>query len=227
MDPLSEIHARANYGDPFAQTLLGFLLELGLGFRQSHESARKWYRKASDQEFAPAQFSLHLMLVGDEPGTAIDLLQQSASAGYARAKATLAQHYWEGIIVQRDRDLAFKWMNEAAHQDFPPGLVGVALMYEEGLCVEKDAEAAKKYLLRAAEKGDARAAQMLGDRLLEDGDSKKVQEGLKWMRLAARKGDTFALMFLYEMYSFGLHGAAKDPELADLFKFWCESKISE
>jgi uncharacterized protein len=48
----------ADHGDPFPQTMLGGMYEMGDGVRQNYATAATWYRKAAEQGFAVAQVSL-------------------------------------------------------------------------------------------------------------------------------------------------------------------------
>ncbi len=227
MEPTRDIQERAASGDPYAQTLLGFLLENGFGITQNKELARRWYQRAAEQSFLPAQYALYPLLVESDRDKALYWLKESAKGGYSKAQAVLASLYWEGSIVPTDPKSAFKWMNESAKQGFILAMIGLALMYEEGVCVNTDPEKAKEYLRRAAEKGDASAAQMLGERLVDAVDETNAAEGRKWIQFAAKRGDAFALLALAQMYTFGSGGVTKDEELGDLLKSLSELKFSD
>ena len=51
----------AKQGSAEAQFHLGVCYENGLGVKQSYEEAVKWYRKAAEQGFAPAQKVLKIL----------------------------------------------------------------------------------------------------------------------------------------------------------------------
>ncbi|QPF88251.1 sel1 repeat family protein [Bradyrhizobium genosp. L] len=51
----------AEYGNPVAQTYLGFLFETGHGVPQNYTEAAMWYRRAATQGDSLAQYSLGLL----------------------------------------------------------------------------------------------------------------------------------------------------------------------
>jgi TPR repeat protein len=96
-------------------------------------------------------------------------------------------------------------------------MISLALMCEEGTGTPIDRASAKDYLRRAVDHGSITADEMLGARLIEDPDPAKRKEGVARMWAAAKKGEASALRFMSELYSFGVHGKKKCPELRDLF----------
>ncbi|NCA70822.1 MAG: sel1 repeat family protein [Sphingobacteriia bacterium] len=73
----------AEQGDPTAQSMVGEILERGLGRAPDHATAAQWYRKAAEQGFARAQFSLGALYekglgVPRDPVAALDWYRRAA-----------------------------------------------------------------------------------------------------------------------------------------------------
>src|SRR6476660_3157547 len=58
--PIEEVKAKAEAGDPESEVELGRRYHKGEGVVKDHAEAAKWYRKAAEQNFAPAQYNLGL-----------------------------------------------------------------------------------------------------------------------------------------------------------------------
>lgn len=225
--PFLLIEQRAEFGEPFAQVLFGFLLEHGLHMTPDRTAAKKWYERAAKQGFAPGQFALAALQSEHEPDLAVKLLTEVAESGYPPAQYELASTYYGGRIVKQDYNLAFRWAKAAAEQGFTPALMFVALLYSKGRGVEADPQLEMDYLRQAAEKGDPSAANSLGTYLIEQGGKTQISEGLKWIWKAAEKDDFYANFYLSEIYRDGLHGVKKDKTLSKFFLSRSEINISK
>ena len=56
--PIEEVKAKAEAGDAESQVELGRRYDKGEGVVKDHAEAAKWYRKAAEQNYAKAQYSL-------------------------------------------------------------------------------------------------------------------------------------------------------------------------
>ncbi len=56
----------AERGDPFGEYMLGYRYETGLNVAQSYSKAAALYRKAADQGYAAAQYSLGLLYLHNQ-----------------------------------------------------------------------------------------------------------------------------------------------------------------
>lgn len=118
--------------------------------------------------------------------------------------------YGEALAVLRPRAEA----GDAVAQN----LVGVA--YDHGLGYARDPVAAAHWLRRAAEQGDARAQQNLGQ-LLRDGRPgvpDDQAEARRWLQAASDQGYGPAHAALGRMLQFGLGGAADLPGAVALYR---------
>ena len=98
------------------------MYENGLGVTQIHKLAVKWYRKAAEQGYAPAQFNLGNMYDNGEGVTqdykqAVKWYRKAAEQGFASAQYNLGSMYMllikNGHGVIQDKVLAHMWFNIA------------------------------------------------------------------------------------------------------------------
>lgn len=228
-DMLKELAARAQSDDPFAQTLLGFLLQNGLTGVANLEAAELWYGQAARQDYLPAQYSLaRLFLMQTETANDNEIvrekfdaakvwLERAANAGYAAAQFAIGSLYHEGSLVNQDTNRALQMINKAADQGFIPALRFLSSVYAHGRDIEPDLDKARQLNKAAAEKGDAGAAYMYGTDLIKHKDKKLSKEGLEWIWKAAEDDNFYANVFIGEMFGQGLHGARKDKFLSKHF----------
>ena len=112
----------AKHDDPQAQCLLGMLhLYGGDGVSKDHHEAVKWFRKAAEQGYAPAQFRLGLCYaqnigVSKDMAEAVKWFRKAAEQGYHPAQYSLGVCYAQGIVVSKDMAEAIKWYRKAAKQ---------------------------------------------------------------------------------------------------------------
>jgi hypothetical protein len=114
----------AEGGDPKAQNALGDMYitrraRLTQNNSDNNVEAAKWYRKAAEQGFAPAQANLgRLYYLGI--GVARNLVEaaswrrKAAEQGYPEAQVWLGNNYRDGEGVPKDYVLAYMWFNLAA-----------------------------------------------------------------------------------------------------------------
>lgn len=110
---LAWVQAQAEAGAPSAQWLLA-------GFYQRFEKpaanaklATYWYRAAA-KTLADAQFRAGQLLLDEDPGAAVDYLQQAAAAEHVQAMHLLGQLYHSGRAVSPNAITAMQWYKQAA-----------------------------------------------------------------------------------------------------------------
>ncbi|MDJ0944570.1 MAG: tetratricopeptide repeat protein [Kiloniellales bacterium] len=217
MDIDSLLHV-ADWGDPYAQVLAGYLAENGFGMQKGPKLAEGWYRRAAEQGFAQGQFALACLLEESDPDQGVYWLTEAANAEYPAAEQALARRYWQGRPpTVPEPGLAFKWMKSAADRLFVPALLDLSKMYDLGVGTTADREQADLCLLKAAKAGSPVAASKLGKRLLERGGEENVEGGLHWVKWAASNRDPAAFECLADIYQHGRFGMRKDPHIAEVF----------
>jgi hypothetical protein len=151
-------------GDAEAQTAVGDMYAHGdvprtvndLSWSYRAEAA-KWYRKAAEQGYAPAQFKLGRMYsyygwdgVDQDEVEAARLFKMAADQGYAEAQWYLGYMYRRGRGgLPRDMAEAVKWFTLAASQGCADCQFQLSEMYYEGKEVERNYGLALKWF-RAA-----------------------------------------------------------------------------
>ena len=115
-----DLYAKAaELGNPAAQYNIGMMYSNGEGVNVDYQQAVYWFRKSSDQNFAPAKFRLGEMYyfgMGGLPRnakTAAGLFRHGAELGDADAQMNFAVMLGSGEGTPPDRDKALYWMEKA------------------------------------------------------------------------------------------------------------------
>lgn len=129
--------------DEIAFYRMGWMAEAGKGTPPSDEEAARWYRKADDLGFAPAQTSLarlyiHGRGVSKDPEKAVTWYTRAAKQEEIAASETLCLFYSIGITVKQDYAQAFRWCLKAAKLGNRVAQHNLALFYKKGLGVKRN-----------------------------------------------------------------------------------------
>lgn len=167
--PLEEVRALAEQGDAGAQYRMAQMLLTGKGADKDESQGVEWLRKAAGQGMADAQYRLSVCLR-------------------------------KGIGTEKDAQEAKRWLAEAARNGNKTAVELTA-----------DPESREGMRLRAR-RGDRTVQRRLGEDLLNVyhgnvlylfgkalvtmGSVEEVAEGLKWLELAAQRGDAEAVTIL-------------------------------
>jgi TPR repeat protein len=135
-DNVAAFHrAAVENDDPIAQYELGLCYERGHGVVKDVVQAAAWFRKASDQGDAHAQFALGLLLIGvKNDGVEKDyllghaLIHKAADHGLSRAQWIRGAALIKGIIgyVPRDTRAGARYLGAAAQQGDEKALAALA-----------------------------------------------------------------------------------------------------
>src|SRR5688500_8564601 len=121
----SEWIESAKAGDAHAQHGLGMLYEMGQGVPYADpKAASEWYRKAADQNYAPAINNLARLFadgrgVKQDVPKAIELWSKAAEAGNTTARFNLGLQYAAGVGVKKDLKKAAEYLLQAAESGLP------------------------------------------------------------------------------------------------------------
>ena len=117
-----------------------------------------------------------------------------------------------------------KWFEEAAKQDYVPGLINLAMDYERGEGVKQDFNKAFALYKRAAEKGHNLAQESVGTYyLIGQGTAKDEKKAFLWSMKSAEQGNGRALWRVGRCYSEGV-GTTKDENKA--IEFYQKSALT-
>lgn len=164
--------------------------------RGDYAAALKWYRKAADLGYAPAQVNLGSMYfegqgIARDMQTALKWYLKAASQGYASAQFNLGMLYEQNGSPLQDFQEALRWYGKAADQGYAPAQVNLGSMYFEGQGVARDFQEALKWYREAADQGYAPAQFNLGAIYAEGhkGISKDPLMAYVWFSRSALLGD--------------------------------------
>ena len=234
---LSNFESRAMEGDPVAQFCLGSMYknhdEIAVTDRdlteaerevKSREEAKKWYTKAADQGYLPAQNNLGVMYVrlyeeSDHENLqalekAEEWFQKAADRGYARSQFNLC-------IISEHENTAVEWARKAADQGYAPAQDHLGSLYYHGNGVDKNLKLAVKWFRAAAEQGYPPAQNNLGVCYAEGfGVDEDLEKAFKWSKKAAEQGNAngqFATALSY------MRGEGVDKNINKAFRRYKEA----
>lgn len=179
---------------------------------KNYEAASKWYRKAAEQDYAPAQSKLAYMYnfgegVKRNYNEALKLYRKAAEKAYAPAQCGIGYMYQWGEGVGVDYNEAVKWYRKAVDQGDAQGQIALGYMYYQGLGVKESLSEGMKLYRKAAEQGYAPGQVALG--FMYENVFEKYDEAIKWYRKAADQNNPEAQAYIGRMYEKG-HGVKKD-----------------
>lgn len=150
-----------------AAMLLGKVYLTGWGTKRDPREALKYYLKASEFGFIPADYVIgefyEFGAAGEKnPAKAVTYLTKAAHVGYAPAQYELGTLYYTGEDVAQDKQTAAAWLIEAAKHGNTDALYAVGNMYDQGDTLPQDPSKAVVYYKEAALQGDPESEDALG-----------------------------------------------------------------
>lgn len=207
----------AEKGDPAAQTLIAELMTRGLAVKRDMKGAAFWYAKAAAGGDPAALFKYALMLiegrfVSPDRKLADDYMRRAAEAGNASA-----QFNWAQLLVSENPGkkgllLALPFYEQSAEQGIADAQYAVAQIYRNlpDVPAEKR-QLAREWLVRAARAGFDTAELDIGIWLINGiAGPQDLEQGFKWLRIAANRGNVAAQNRLAHVYVAAL-GTRPDP----------------
>jgi localization factor PodJL len=154
--------------NPAAEYEIGARYAEGRGVPQNSQEAIRWFEKAANAGFIPAQFRLaSLNEKGDgvkkDVQAARRLYLAAAGKGHAKAMHNLAVLYAEGIDGKPDFKAAGQWFRKAAGYGITDSQYNLAILYARGIGVEPNLAESYKWFALAAANGDTEAAKKRDD----------------------------------------------------------------
>lgn len=185
------------------------------GVAKDYTRAEKYFRKAAEQGYAPAQNMLGICYeygegVEQDYLKAVEWYRKAAEQGYARAQCNLGQCYANGFGVEQDCAKAVEWYRKAAEQGYARAQKNLGICYEVGRGVEQDYDKAVKWYRKAAVQCYAIAQVYLGNCYKWGrGVNQNYAVAVEWFRKAAKHGNSEAQYLLGDSYENG-RGVAKN-----------------
>jgi len=194
------------------------------------DEKERWFRKAANQGFAPAQYTLagaYLEGIADvskneEEG--VNWIRLAAEQEYAPAQLLLSICYSEGMGgIRRSNEDAVKWLRKSADQEFALARFILGDCYENGRLVEQDSKEAARWYDLAAKQGHApaqEASMRLGvgqaNPQSQPASQSQIDKNtpLNILQTKADQDDPDALFQLALCYTFGLQDCDMDFDKA-------------
>ncbi|MFT5730091.1 MAG: TPR repeat protein [Desulforhopalus sp.] len=137
---IEAIYEAAVLGHPGAQSSVGSIYTSGLWeINQDYKKAVMWYRKAAEQGYPEALYSLGLMYANGQGVTqdymkAVMWYRKAAEQGDSNAQNSLGDMYADGQGVTQDYMKAVMWYRKAAEQGDSNAQCLLGLMHAQGYC---------------------------------------------------------------------------------------------
>ena len=208
---------------PITKTNLGYSYFYGLGVKKDISNALKLTEEAANQGYIMAMNNLGVYYkdLGQEK-LAFEWTEKAAQLGLTLAQTNLGFFYAKGIGVEKNKEKALYWLNEAQLKNDSQAFFIMGILFSENNNIfENNDKKAFELFKIAAEMGNGNAQYNLANWLF-DGRfiSKNELEAVKWYERAAIDSNISEAMYaLYQIYSKGTKDIPKDPEKAN---YWLE-----
>jgi TPR repeat protein len=204
---LVEILRKAEAGDRTAQFQAGLAFETGAGAEQDYPEAVKWYRKAANLGYPPAQNNLGGMYlrglgVAQDDSEALRWYLRAAGEGYLAAENNVGFMNAAGRGAPANDQEAVHWYQRAADKGYAPAQSNLGFMYAQGRGVPVDPNQAVQWYRKAVAQNYAPAEYKLGLLYFEGTIVQQdFAEALRWLHKAATHGSASAeneIAYAYE-----------------------------
>jgi TPR repeat protein/S1-C subfamily serine protease len=207
--------ARAFDPDAFLEFSTGQNYFFGDGVQKDLVEAVKWFRKAAERNYAPAQVQLGYCYaqgqgVPKDEVEGVKWTRKAAEQNSPNGQYNLAVAYREGTGVRKDPAEAVRWFRKAAEQNYASAARELGNCYFNGEGVRADHVEAVKWFRKAAQQNSGDAQNDLGICYARgQGVPKNHVEAVKWFRKAAEQNYGEAQVNLAISYERGA-GVPKD-----------------
>tara|TARA_A200000113_G_scaffold186846_1_gene174120 strand:+ start:6145 stop:7026 length:882 start_codon:yes stop_codon:yes gene_type:complete len=201
---LKALSIKAEQGSGNDSYKLGLIYEE----RGDYEAAEKWYRAGVFYENHLSALALYSLGESGKrkienielyKGLGLKTLQERATT-YGSAAYELSQLYQTGLHLQKDKELAFKWLLKADAMGERKAALELGSIYLSGFYQTVDTARALSYFKRAYELGAIDAARPIA-LIYASGSYKNMDEALKYWRIAAENGDALSMRDIGNYYA--------------------------
>lgn len=182
-------------GSPGGAYGLGLMYQEGWGFAKDYKIAASYYSLAVTR----IDSSTHLMM-SNIPNVDVEIISDGRQIGkinklhkveyeaVLNAQHNLAELYFKGLGVEKNYDLALKWVRISAENGLPQSQYSLGRMYYEGKGVQQDYQEASTWVEKAANSGLPEGEYVLGCLYYEGkGKERNVEKALEWFKRSANK----------------------------------------
>ena len=184
------------------------------------EEAIEWYNISSEKENLNAKFQLAELLLHYKIDTVksfnlfkeISIIENTFFSAYSKYYLSIFYRY--GIGIDRNTDLAFKYVKEASNQEFTLAKYELIDFYLNGIGTSIDQNKAAGLMFSFADSGFTEAEHDYAIMILNEiGIRKDEKTAILWLERAAQKAYPPSLQKLSSMYFYG-EGVQKNDSKA-------------
>lgn len=176
-----------------AQNMLGVCYSLGINVEKNQDTAMEYFEKASEQNYAPAQRNLAIVLENQpEPDMkrVIELYEKAVAEKDAYALNNLACCYMTGEGVKKDINQALKLLAKAVKLGDDYAMVNLANCFAIGNGVRHNEKKAFILYKQSADAGNIEGMKNVAEFYLKGIVTKSDhQKAMEYLEKAAKKGD--------------------------------------
>ena len=211
-------HVAATAGHAQSAYFYAQMLERGLGSERDLKKALRWYRFALNNGFGNAGYAIaslyeRALIVEPSENSANNMrtlglvqLKNAANAeNNVAAMLRLARIYAAGDGLEQDKNMALHWYQKASNAGSGTAMIeGATYILRLWPNNQKKKEEAVRWLRQAADKGEVKAALLLGSALAGSDLAAlgvSENEALMWMEAAAQLGNAEAVNILADYYT--------------------------
>ena len=217
----------ANYGNRWAQAMVGIMYENGDGVEQDISKALYWHEKAANQHYHESSLRAGKMYyfgrgAAQNYQRASYYFKDAAFGGIAEGMYFSAWCNAYGQGVPADSTKAYFWANRAIDEGYDEAYTLLGNMYLNGLSVKKNPKKAKSYYEKGIERNRWSSINSMG-LALENGEFGEVDYvgASEYYIKAAEQGYSYSIENLARLYTY------KKYEMVDYDKaaFWYQKLV--
>ncbi|WP_400205964.1 ATP-binding cassette domain-containing protein [Methanomethylophilus alvi] len=205
-------------------------LNRGIGTKQDHVGATKWFLKAAEEyEDINAMYILGLKYrdgIGIPKNTdeGLKWLLSSSEKGNIKATIELANMYRRGVGVEYNITRCIEMYEEAAKKGDVNSMLQIANIFRDGQGVDKDPTRAKEWAMQYTERNRLNVENTLADILLRRYENENYRkEAFYWFMDCAKNGLISAEVQIGHMYRDGIGVEADSSKAAEWYTKAAES----
>jgi TPR repeat protein len=209
LEQLPALEAKAEGGDPQAETLLALAYHAGVLLKNDEDEALRLLHRAATRGYVPAQESLGIYYAAGigmeepDPQAALQWYTAAAEKGSVDAATNIGSMYALGDGVPQDMTAAIRWFRRAADAGGASAEYNLALIYRRGDGVPQDDKQSVAWLTKAADHNFIPALREMGLRTVypRDGSPPDIPAALQRYKRAAELGDAISQAILGDIFS--------------------------
>jgi len=225
LEQLPALEAKAEGGDPEAETLLALAYHAGVLLKNDEAEALRLLHRAAARGYVPAQESLGIYYTAGigmekpDPQAALQWYTAAAEKGSVDAATNIGSMYAIGDGIPKDMTAAIRWFRRASDAGGASAEYNLSVIYRRGDGVPQDEQQALSWLTKAANHDFIPALREMGLRATypRDGSAADIPKAIQRYRRAAELGDAISQAILGDIFS---NGELVQPDYEQAAKYY-------